>query len=274
MPELPEVETIRRSLSQHILGSTLERVEIVWPGAVRGWNGLDFSRIAAGKKIESIGRKGKYLLIYLEEGWVIVAHMRMTGRLLYYHEETALAPHTHVVLKMDHGELHFNDQRKFGRLEAVPAAELESYPALAKLGPEPIGPDFSLPSLCERLAGKRVNVKAALLDQTIMAGLGNIYADETLFQARIAPERLVCDLSQGEIERMAAAARNVLEESIAVRGTTFRDYRDADGAAGEFQGFLKVYSRAGEPCVVCGRPLEKVRLAGRTTVWCPYCQGA
>lgn len=281
MPELPEVETIRRSLEKTITGQTIEDVQLFWPGAVKGWEKESFPSFVRGRVVDRIERRGKYLLIHLDQGRTIVAHMRMTGRLLYYGRDDdgrdrgqAFLPerHTHVVFKLSAGELHFNDQRKFGRLEAMPTAGLLCCPALAKLGPEPLDRQFDGAMLYRKLQDKKVCLKAALLDQTLVAGLGNIYADEVMFAAGIQPERLTCYLTEEEAERLCLAIKKVLSSAIAARGTTFRDYLDARGAKGSFQDRLKVYGRAGEPCLKCGSPLVKARLAGRTTVWCPRCQ--
>ncbi len=276
MPELPEVESIRRSLEILVPGQKIEGIELIWPGAVEGWKEKSFGDLVLGRTIETIGRKGKYLLIGLDEGITVVGHMRMTGRLLYYpchgKDEQTFGRHTHVVLKLSLGELHFNDQRKFGRLSVVPTDSLSLYPPLAKLGPEPMDKDLDGSTLEHKLRNRKVSLKAALLDQTVVAGLGNIYADEVMFEAGIEPERLVCHLGSTEMERLCQSMRNVIEAAIEAKGTTFRDYRDAYGGSGAFQNRLKVYGRAGKPCVQCGTPLLKMRLAGRTTVWCPHCQ--
>lgn len=271
MPELPEVETIRRTLAAHVLGKTIKTIEILWPGALTGWQGREFLDIVPGQTITDVGRRGKYLLIQLNQGWTLIAHMRMTGRLLYYSGSGAVEKHTHVVFRLDDGELHFNDVRKFGRILVVPA-ETCKIPALAKLGPEPLESGFTPGILHETLRGKKRPIKAVLLDQTAVAGLGNIYTDEALFQAGITPSRPSQSLNEREVLRLYQAIVTVLRAGIEAQGTSFRDYRDADGEKGAFQEALQVYGRAQEACKVCGKPLMKSRLGGRTTVYCSNCQ--
>ncbi len=272
MPELPEVETIRRTLVGHVAGRTIETLEVRWPGALLGWQDSEFTDIVQGQMIEGIGRRGKYLLIALKQGWTLIAHMRMTGKLLYYAQPEPAEKHTHVVFRFDQGELHFNDVRKFGRILAVPTDEQMLIPSLARLGPEPLEAGFTPTVLYQRLAGKKRPIKAALLDQDVVAGLGNIYTDEALFLARLNPSRAAQSLNEKEIQVLHGAIVTVLQAGIEAQGTSFRDYRDANGEKGAFQEALQVYGRANEPCQVCGRPLTKSRLSGRTTVFCPECQ--
>lgn len=272
MPELPEVETIRRSLAEHVTGLRIKKVQLIWPGAVKGWQDHDFKDVVTDRQIEMIERRGKYLLIRLDQDWTMVAHMRMTGRLVYLRQKTEPVNHTHVIFELEHGELHFADQRKFGRMQIVPTSDCVSFSGLALLGPEPLAENFTAQILGERLAGKKTNIKAALLDQRVLAGLGNIYTDESLFRASILPERAANFLSGSELSMLHQEIQAVLKEGIAAQGTSFRDYRDANGDKGSFQSCLQVYGRAGEPCRKCGNSLAKKRIAGRTTVFCPHCQ--
>ncbi|MDA8226592.1 MAG: DNA-formamidopyrimidine glycosylase [Desulfitobacterium hafniense] len=272
MPELPEVETIRRTLENRVKGSKIDRVLLYWNKSVEGWDGQKFEDIVEGQRIESLERRGKYLLITLDGGWSLVAHMRMTGRLVYFPEAQVPDKHTHVVFVLEAGELHFSDIRKFGRIKAVPTPDRLLHPSLKILGPEPLEEDFTVGYLVLALARKKVNLKTALLDQTVLAGLGNIYVDEALFLAGLSPERLANSLSPEEIEKLHKAIQTVLQAGIDAQGTSFRDYRDANGEKGSFQRELKVYGRAIEPCYTCGRPLERKRLGGRTTVFCSHCQ--
>ncbi|WP_206811475.1 bifunctional DNA-formamidopyrimidine glycosylase/DNA-(apurinic or apyrimidinic site) lyase [Paradesulfitobacterium ferrireducens] len=272
MPELPEVETIRRTLAGHITGLEITGVTLYWPGAVRSWESLPFPEIVKESRIQSLDRRGKYLLIHLDNGYTLVAHMRMTGRLLYYPEGLAPARHTHVVFKLTQGELHFNDTRKFGRIQAVPSAECLNISSLSILGPEPLSEEVSPARLGDGLARKKKNLKAALLDQTVVAGLGNIYVDEALFRAGLHPERPASSLTAAELKALRQAIRDVLEAGIQANGTSFRDYRDANGELGLFQKMLKAYGRGGKPCVHCGQPLIRKKVAGRTTVFCEHCQ--
>ncbi|HBV86475.1 MAG TPA: DNA-formamidopyrimidine glycosylase [Desulfosporosinus sp.] len=272
MPELPEVETIRRTLAQHVIGLEIKEVRLIWSSAVCGWENQTFEALVTGRKIKTIDRRGKYLLIRLDEDLTLIAHMRMTGRLNYYTESQEPEKHTHVVFRLEHGEVHFSDVRKFGRIQAIPTPLCISGSSLCKLGPEPLQSEFTPEVLKERFGKKTLSIKAALLDQHVLAGLGNIYVDESLFQAGISPERRVDTLTEEEILRLHGAIKNVLQAGIDAQGTSFRDYRDANGEKGSFEQALQVYGRGGEPCKACGQTLERIRLAGRTTVYCFRCQ--
>ncbi|KLU61571.1 formamidopyrimidine-DNA glycosylase [Peptococcaceae bacterium CEB3] len=272
MPELPEVETIRRTLAGHVTDVRVRAVRLIWPGAFKGWGEQDFAEILTGRRIERVERRGKYLLLHLDEGWSLVAHMRMTGRLLYYPACQEVGPHTRGVFELERGELHFQDVRKFGRIQALPTEELNELPGIAALGPEPLEREFTPDVLRDRLRGKKACLKSALLDQRVLAGLGNIYTDEALFRANLHPERPAGSLGEEEAKVLTAAIKEVLSAGIEAQGTSFRDYRDADGRKGEFQRSLQVYGRQGQPCAVCGETLVRKRLGGRTTVFCPACQ--
>jgi len=272
MPELPEVETIRRTLAQHINNLKIKDVKLIWSSAVSGWEDQPFEVLVTGRKIKTIDRRGKYLLIRLDGDLTLIAHMRMTGRLNYYTEKQEPEKHTHVVFSLDKGEVHFSDVRKFGRIQAIPTSLCFSGSSLCKLGPEPLDLEFTPEVLKKRFGKKKLLVKAALLDQHVLAGLGNIYVDESLFRAGISPERRVDTLSEKEISELHQAIQSVLKAGIDAQGTSFRDYRDANGEKGSFEQALQVYGRGGEPCKVCGQTLERIRLAGRTTVYCSRCQ--
>jgi len=272
MPELPEVETIRRTLAEHVRDIKIEEIKLIWPAAVCGWEDKAFEDLVTGRRIKTVDRRGKYLMILLDEDLTLIAHMRMTGRLNYYPDHQEPEKHTHVVFRLERGELHFSDVRKFGRIQAIPTPLRFSESSLGKLGPEPLDAEFTPEVLKERFWKKKLSVKAALLDQHVLAGLGNIYVDESLFRAGISPGRGVDTLSEEEISKLHQAIQNVLQAGIDAQGTSFRDYRDANGEKGSFQQSLQVYGRGGEPCQVCGQTLERKRLAGRTTVYCLSCQ--
>jgi len=272
MPELPEVETIRRTLALHVTGLEIKEVRLIWSSAVCGWENQTFEALVTGRKIKTIDRRGKYLLIRLDEDFTLIAHMRMTGRLNYYTESQEPEKHTHVVFRLERGEVHFSDVRKFGRIQAIPTPQCISGSSLCKLGPEPLETEFTPEVLKARFGKKTLSIKAALLDQHVLAGLGNIYVDESLFQAGISPERRVDTLTEEEISKLHHAIQNVLQAGIDAQGTSFRDYRDANGEKGSFEQALQVYGRGGEPCKICGQTLERIRLAGRTTVYCSRCQ--
>ncbi len=272
MPELPEVETIRRTLVEHVRDVKIEEIKLIWPAAVCGWEDKAFEELVTGRRIRTIDRRGKYLLIRLDEDLTLIAHMRMTGRLNYYPDHQEPEKHTHVVFRLEHGEVHFSDVRKFGRIQAIPTPLCFSGSSLGKLGPEPLESEFTPGVLKERFGKKKLSIKAALLDQHVLAGLGNIYVDESLFQAGISPVRGVDTLTEEEILKLHQAIQNVLQAGIDAQGTSFRDYRDANGEKGSFERELHVYGRGGEPCKSCGQTLDRIRLAGRTTVYCARCQ--
>ena len=272
MPELPEVETIRRTLAEHVTDMKIEAIKLIWTTAVCGWKDQSFEALVTGRRIQAIDRRGKYLLIRLDEDLTLIAHMRMTGRLNYYTENQDPEKHTHVVFRLEHGEVHFSDVRKFGRIQVIPTPLCISESSLCKLGPEPLEAEFTPEVLRGRFGKKKLSLKAALLDQHVLAGLGNIYVDESLFQAGISPERGVDTLTEEEISKLHQAIQNVLQAGIDAQGTSFRDYRDANGEKGSFEQALQVYGRAGKPCQICGQTLERLRLAGRTTVYCSRCQ--
>ncbi len=272
MPELPEVETIKRSLAKKALGKRILDVGIFWPPAAVSIPGGDFTELVKGREIESFARRGKYLLINLSRGLTMIVHFRMTGRLIYYADQQPREKHTHVVFYLDQGELHYSDIRKFGRIQLVSTSEAMQVASLAKLGPEPLDELFAFDQLGQRLAKKKSTIKASLLDQKVIAGLGNIYADEALFRAGIQPGRRTESLKVSEIIKLYNAIGEVLAAGIKAKGTSFRDYRDADGNKGSFQYNLMVYGRGGLECIVCGQKLERQKIAGRTTVFCPDCQ--
>jgi len=272
MPELPEVESIKRTLAKNVLGKRITDAKIFWPSAVISVPGVDFVELIKDKVIEGLDRRGKYLLLHLDNNFTLIIHFRMTGRLVYYKEKGTVDKHTHVVFYLEQGELHYSDIRKFGRIQIVSTQNIYTVPFLAKLGPEPLDATFNFTVLGQRLAKKKTNIKAALLDQKVLAGLGNIYTDEALFKAGILPTRNVGSLKVSEIILLYDSICEVLKEGIKAGGTSFRDYRDADGNMGLFQKSLMVYGRAGQACKVCGQKLTKAKVAGRTTVYCSDCQ--
>ena len=272
MPELPEVESIRRILAKQTTGLLIEEVRLYWPPAVSGWDDGDFASLVSGRRIADVGRRGKYLLFLLDGGLTMIAHLRMTGQLLYDPGGREPEKHTRVVFRLERGELHFLDIRKFGRIQAIPTDLCYRETALGKLGPEPLAVSFTPDVMRERLGGKKSSLKAALLDQRVLAGIGNIYADEALYRAGLSPERLAGSLTEAECIRLHHGIRTVLEAGIAAGGASVRDYRDADGNKGSFQEAVQVYGRGGKPCFTCGQPLKRLRLAGRTTVYCMNCQ--
>lgn len=272
MPELPEVESIKLTLAEKILGKTIVGAEIFWPPAAVSILGKDFTELVVDSVIEDIGRRGKYLLIHLNNGLTMIIHFRMTGRLIYYSHKQSPDKHTHIVFQLENGEMHYSDIRKFGRVQLVLTKDIAKVPSLTKLGPEPLDQAFAFDILGKQLSSKKKCIKASLLDQTVIAGLGNIYADEALFRAGILPERGTNSLKASEVILLYNSIYEILNEGIEARGTSFRDYRDADGNKGLFQDSLMVYGRGGQECKICGNTLERKKIAGRTTVFCTQCQ--
>lgn len=273
MPELPEVETVRRTLEKHLVGLSFTGVDVHMPKVIRTPGLEEFNNLLVGPKITKLDRRGKYLLIHFASNYTLVTHLRMTGRLVYSPPEEPLAKHTHVVFYLSNGnQLRFADMRQFGRMSLVPTGELDSLSGLKDLGVEPLSDKFTREFMKKELRRRRTRLKSLLLDQTFIAGLGNIYADEALHRARLHPERLANDLNPREITRLYQAVREVIQEGIENRGTTFRDYVDGEGQAGNFQEMLKVYSREGQPCHCCGTSVNRIRVGGRSSYFCPQCQ--
>ena len=273
MPELPEVETIAADLRPHLTGRTIVRCELRFPTIVRHPEPELFVDLVAGMRIESVGRRGKFILIRLEENRVLVVHLGMTGQLRIVKPETPIADHTHAIFDLDDGsQLRYRDPRRFGRILLGAEEDLLAARAMPRLGPEPIDPDFSAEHLYLALRRRKAPLKAVLLDQATLAGVGNIYADESLHRARLRPDRVAGKLSRKSAARLHESLRSSLETAILNRGSSVDTYRDAWGELGGQQEVLQVYGRGGEPCLTCGRPLASIRIAGRTTVFCRTCQ--
>jgi formamidopyrimidine-DNA glycosylase len=271
MPELPEVETIRLSLETKLTGRTISGAAALYPKMVEGQAAESLTKQLEGRKIVGLERRGKYLLFNLSGDLVLALHLRMTGQLTVEREATPVAPATYFRLMLDNGmEMRFRDQRKFGKVFTYPADAVP--PAIGKLGPEPLASEFTAQVLKQRFSRHQLAVKKALLNQEIVAGIGNIYADEALFMAGIHPARTVDSLDDCELEALRDSIRRVLRAGIEHRGTTRRDYRDAEGNPGSYQDKLQVYGRKGLPCPRCGVPVAKMNFGGRGTHFCPMCQ--
>ena len=269
MPELPEVETVARGLQASLVGRTITRVKVRWARSVIPPDPIAFACQITGQAVVSVARRGKWVVIALSGGGALLVHLRMTGRLVL--GEPLDERHVRVLLSLDDGRsLHFCDQRKFGRLRLVE----DPAEALSDLGPEPLADDFTAARLEEMLARRRGRIKPLLLNQRFLVGLGNIYADESLWRASIHPLRLAHTLAPVEVRRLHRAVRAVLRAAIAAGGTTLSDaaYQQVDGRAGEFAVRLAVYGRTGQPCPRCGATLERIRVGQRGTHFCPHCQ--
>jgi formamidopyrimidine-DNA glycosylase len=272
MPELPEVETVRRGLALRMEGRRIVALRLNRPDLrVPMPPGLP-ARVE-GRRVERLGRRAKYILIELEDGGVLIAHLGMSGRMVLSSPERPEPPepHDHVVFALEDGaELRFNDARRFGRLDYAPPGEIERHKLFAGLGPEPLGNGFNGPTLAARLAGKATPIKAALLDQRVVAGLGNIYVSESLYHAALSPRRRAQTVTGARAERLALAIRDVLERAIAAGGSSLRDYVQADGELGYFQHHWAVYGKEGERCPQCDcrAGIRRIVQGGRSTFYC------
>jgi formamidopyrimidine-DNA glycosylase len=273
VPELPEVETVRRRLEPALVGRRFEHVEIDDPRLTRPEDPAEVAAELTGERVEALERRGKYLVVRFESGRVLLIHLRMTGTLLHAAPgKPTDVPHRRAVVNLDDGsDVVYRDVRRFGTWLLVEPDALDAYLA-QRLGGEPLGRTFTTRSLAASLANRRAPVKAALLDQRTLAGLGNIYVDEALWRARIHPLRPARELDADEVRALREGIKRALETGIRRQGATLRDYRQPDGSAGSMQNEFKVYGRLGEPCDRCGTPIEKTRVAGRGTWYCPACQ--
>ncbi|HUE95818.1 MAG TPA: bifunctional DNA-formamidopyrimidine glycosylase/DNA-(apurinic or apyrimidinic site) lyase [Longimicrobiaceae bacterium] len=269
MPELPEVETIVRDLQRLVTGATIERATVLQPDLIAGEAGT-FAAILAGQRIEEISRRAKNLVFRLR-GDRLIINLGMTGRVLVRDPGQDEPSHVGVRFELADGRhILYQDVRRFGYLQILPAGEWE-FRARA-LGIEPLSDAFDANTLYRLTRDSRVAIKTWLMDQQRVVGIGNIYASEALFRARMTPRKAARRLTRAECERLHAAIRQVLQEAIDFRGTTLLDYRDAAGQAGEFARRLRVYDRTGDPCLVCGGPIRRIVQGGRSTFYCPACQ--
>ena len=282
MPELPEVETVRRGLlpvmeGRLITAAAVNRPDLRWPFP------MGMADRLTGKRVLALRRRSKYILADLNSGETLIIHLGMSGRLLvsgvrlgdFHHDHPAPAKHDHVVLDMEGGaRVTFNDARRFGSMDLLATEAAETHMLLRNLGPEPMGNEFSGPYLVDRLKSRNTPIKSALLDQGIVAGLGNIYVCEVLFRARISPARKAGQIAAARVAGLVPIIRDVLTEAIAAGGSSLRDYRQADGELGYFQHAFKVYGREGQPCATpaCTSTIARIVQSGRSSFYCPTCQ--
>lgn len=273
MPELPEVECVVRGLRTRITGKTLQRVTVRLPRIVLG-SPLDLAENLPGCTFLAIRRRGKLIIMDLSQGLSLLVHLRMTGQLLLSDSNEPLLKHTHLIFQLANGnhQLRYRDQRQFGWLQIVETAQLETHPQVAQLGPEPL--EISPEEFVRHIGARRRQIKPLLLDQTALAGLGNIYTDEALYRARIHPLKRASDLSTIKLKGLHQAIQDVLREAIDCSGSTIDHFRDSQGRPGEFQRFHQIYGRQGEPCDRCGARIVKIRVGNRGTHICPRCQRA
>lgn len=273
MPELPEVETYVRALAPLLQGKRIVGAHIYWPRTIAAPDADAFANLIQGRSFVHFDRRGKYMLFGLDSGETLIVHLRMTGELRVQPAHLIPDKHTHLVFDLDSSErLHYRDQRKFGRVWLVD----DVAQVLAKLGPEPLCEEFTPVGLVNALTGRTAAIKALLLDQSIVAGVGNIYADEALFRARIDPRRAAGALTETEVVSLWQSVKDVLQMGIELRGSSLgrgpQNYTPPDGLPGEAQESHQVFRRTGLPCPVCGAPVERVVLAQRSTHFCSSCQ--
>jgi len=273
MPELPEVETVRKTLKQLIQGKTIKEVVVSWAKMIKKpINVEEFSDALIGQRIEDVNRRGKFILIETTD-FTLVSHLRMEGRYGLFQPIDPVDKHTHVIFYFEDGtELRYKDVRKFGTMHLFKKGEEFGSLPLSQLGPEPFGEDFTIANFTKGLSRTTRSIKTALLDQKIVVGLGNIYVDEALFRSKIHPERIANTLSSDEIERLYKEIISTLSEAVEKGGSTIRSYVNSQGQIGMFQLELYVYGRKGQECKVCGHTLERIIVGGRGTVFCPHCQ--
>ncbi len=272
MPELPEVETVRKGLENLVKNKRINQVDIYWPRIIDHTDIEEFRLNLIGEVIENVERRGKFLIFKLTH-FDMLSHLRMEGKFEYHKTKDPILKHTHVIFKFDDGtELRYLDVRKFGRFVLLDKGAAHEYKGLKKLGPEPVAEDFKLATFEKKLKMKKKAIKPLLLDQSLVTGLGNIYVDETLFRAEIHPEQEANTLTNEEVKRLHQEIIAVLGEAVEAGGTTIRTYKNALGDAGTFQVSLLVYGQTGEACPRCGNEIVKKKVAQRGTHYCPECQ--
>jgi formamidopyrimidine-DNA glycosylase len=294
MPELPEVETIRRGLEPRIVGRTLVKAEIRLKKQVRGLAAARFESEIAGRRVEALERRAKFLLFRLSGAKTLLVHLGMSGQLSYWDHrlpdsdrfvvspltglqrtpgQHAVDKHTHALLHLDRGDrVQYRDTRQFGYLRLVDSGRVDLLPSIKRLGLEPLGPGFTFEAFERSLKGRRGMLKPLLLNQSAVVGLGNIYADEACFEAGLHPRQALERVTLSGRRALFAAITAVLDQALGLGGTTFRDYRRSDGSHGLNQDRLKAYGRASQPCVRCSTPMKRILVAQRGTVYCPNCQ--
>jgi formamidopyrimidine-DNA glycosylase len=286
MPELPEVETVKRGLNRLLPRRVIAKVEYDWPKSFPNAQN-DVDEFMIGAKITDVKRRAKVLLIELNTKYSLIVHLKMTGQLVFRGDESFGAGHpsdslvgelpdrsTRVIIDFKDGsKLFFNDQRKFGWVRLLPTAEVPNIDFFKRVGPEPLSDLFTAKEFIQRVRRRaNTSIKAAILDQTVLAGVGNIYADESLFMAKIHPATKVKDVSDHKLKLLLASIKEVLQLSIDKGGSSDKNYVDAEGRRGSYLGFAQVFKRQGQPCLRCGRVIEKTRVAGRGTHVCTFCQ--
>ncbi|MEN2765592.1 DNA-formamidopyrimidine glycosylase [Ornithinibacillus xuwenensis] len=273
MPELPEVETIRNTLKRFILNRTIDHVSVYWPNIIKKPDDVEhFKQLLHGQTIQDIGRKGKFLLFELTD-YTLISHLRMEGKYSVHYKDEPIKKHTHVIFSFTtEEELRYNDVRKFGTMHIVKKGEECNQKPLNQLGPDPFDKEFTFDYFYKKFKNTNRSIKSVLLDQTVVAGLGNIYVDETLFKARVHPLKKSDKLTKKEVQEIQKQAIHTLEEAVAQGGTTIRSYVNSQGEMGMFQQELSVYGQENKGCKNCGKPITKMKVGGRGTHICLNCQ--
>ncbi len=272
MPELPEVETIKNTLEKHIKNTRIVNCKFFYSGSLKTHTVESFIKEIKGKTIKGISRRGKYLKILLHTGKIILIHLRMTGNLIICTDKDTITKHTHIIIYLNNDyQIRFIDIRKFGTWYLVTHQDLKTIRGYRILGPEPLDEEFTL-KYFKNAINRKKNIKNLLLEQEVVAGIGNIYADEILFASGIKPFRQADALNDSEIEKLYISIKEELKKGIKNRGTSFSDYVDGEGEKGKNQNFLKVYQKQGTKCSRCGNLIDKSKIGGRSCHYCPNCQ--
>ncbi|MFO8069045.1 MAG: DNA-formamidopyrimidine glycosylase [Alkalibacterium sp.] len=272
MPELPEVENVKNGLKKLILGKIIVDTHVLWSNIIKEPSVFEFQKQIRGQEIVDIKRQGKFLLFILTD-YVLISHLRMEGKYRIEKATVPLTKHTHVVFELDSDEqLRYLDVRKFGKMSLVDKDKLHLHPSIKNLGPEPTVEALKTEHLIKALKKTERPIKACLLDQKVVAGIGNIYADEILYDAYIHPERKGNSLSDDEIETLKTSIIGIMSKAVKKGGTTIRTYSNAFGVEGSYQAYLNVYGKKGKACQRCQHTIEKIKVAQRGTHYCPYCQ--
>lgn len=271
MPEIAEVETVRNTLKKMILHKKIKDINIIYPKIIES-NLDDFKKILIGREFIDIKRRGKWLLFELND-YYLLSHLRMEGKFFVKNSNEEIVKHEHIIFTFDDNtDLRYHDTRKFGRMNLVKKDELENVEAIKKQGVEPLSKDLTKEYLYNQFKDKSVPMKTLLLDQTIISGLGNIYANEVLFASKINPLKKGCELTINDCANIVKACNEIITEAINMGGTTIKSYTSSLGVTGRFQNELKVHKKEGEPCSVCKTPIAKIKVGGRSTYFCPKCQ--
>lgn len=270
MPEIAEVRTVASSLKMRILNKKIKNIRVLYKGIIT--NDLDFfKKCLIGNEIIDIKTKGKWLIFYLHD-YCLLSHLRMEGKYFIKDSTEEINKHEHIIFEFDDFQLRYHDTRKFGKMTIIKINELENTKELKKLGPEPFDKELTKEYLFEKIRNKNISIKTLLLDQTIINGLGNIYANEVLFKSFINPNRLGKSIKLEECNNIIESSKKIVKKAIEMGGTTIKSYTSSLGVEGNYQKFLCVHKKEGEPCQICNFPIQKIKINGRSTYYCPICQ--